>query len=441
MSFVLWYVGVRLRGGSGVLDHSPIDQHMRQAQSWLDGRLDLPGAPGYLEIARYRDRFYDSFPPTPSLFELPLVLLFGRATPSSLVIYLFWLGALGAAFVVLRRRGFAERDAVLASLAFVFATNVYPSCVRANVWAQGSSLGFSLTLIGLAFVVENRRRAGRGPGPGYLLLSLAVGCRPLLLLMAPLFVVLDHRTCGRSLRQAITSALLWMAPGGALLAGLNWARFGDVLEFGHHHLAFARNLPHGLMSPHYLPWHFYHAVLKLPRIQARWPPLEFDMNGTAFWLHNPVLVAALGGLLARRFDPWIRAAAVLAFATIGAGILMYESGGWVQFGFRYVIDLLPAGFVVFAFAFDRFPRLLLAASIATLAINVYGLAGWKHFPRQPRDAPWLQGQPAASPPPDVFRSREMNPRSLIERGGLLVPSDPPLPLTSRSRAVPPNKEG
>ena len=401
VSFVLWYAGVRLRGGSGLLDHSPIDQHTRQAQSWLAGRLDLPGAPGYLEIARYRDRFYDSFPPTPSLVELPLVLVFGRATPSSLVIFVFWVGALWAAYAVLRRRRFSEGDAIVTSLAFVFATNVYPSCVRANVWAQGLSLGFSLTLIGLAFVVENHRRAWRGPGPGYLLLSLAVGCRPLLLLMAPLFVALDHRTCGRSLRAAIVSAALWMAPYGALLAWLNWARFGYVLEFGHHHLAFAQSLPHGLMSPRYLPWHFYHAVLKLPRIQARWPPLEFDMNGTAFWLHNPVLVAALWGLVARRFDPRVRGAAALAFVTIGAGILMYESGGWVQFGFRYVIDLLPAGFVVFAFTFDRFPRLLLAASLVTLALNLYGLAGWKHFPRQPRDAPWLQGVPASPPPADL----------------------------------------
>jgi hypothetical protein len=219
--------------------------------------------------------------------------------------------------------------------------------------------------------------------------------------MAPLFVVLDHRTCGRSLRQAAVSAVLWMAPAGAVLAWLNWARFGDPFEFGHHHLAFARNLPYGLMSPHYLPWHLYHAVLKLPRIQAGWPPLEFDMNGTAFWLHNPVLAAALGALLVRRFDPWVRAAAVFAFVAIGTGLLSYESGGWVQFGFRYIIDLLPAGLVVFAFAFDRFPRWLLAASLVTFALNVYGLAGWKHFPRQPRDAPWLQGLPAEVPPADL----------------------------------------
>jgi hypothetical protein len=91
----------------------------------------------------------------------------------------------------------------------------------------------------------------------------------------------------------------------------------------------------------------------------------------------------------------------------------------VQFGFRYVIDLLPAGFVVFALTFNRFPRLLLVASLMTFALNIYGLAGWKHFPRPPRDAPWLQGLPSSPPPEEV---------------SALAP-------TRRSRPVPSNREG
>src|SRR4051812_32173144 len=65
VSFPLWYGGMRLRGGRGLLDHSPIDQHTRQARAWLQGHLDLPGAPGYLEIADKDGLFYNSFPPTP----------------------------------------------------------------------------------------------------------------------------------------------------------------------------------------------------------------------------------------------------------------------------------------------------------------------------------------------------------------------------------------
>src|SRR5262249_61194456 len=109
-------------------------------------------------------------------------------------------------------------------------------CVRANVWAYGQILGSSLAVLGLAFVMENRGPGFRGPGPGYLLLSLAVGCRPLLALLLPLFLVLDHRTCGRAVREAMASAAAWMAPVALLLAAFNQARFGSPLEFAHHHL-------------------------------------------------------------------------------------------------------------------------------------------------------------------------------------------------------------
>jgi hypothetical protein len=393
VSFPLWYAGLRLRGGKGLLDHSPIDQQTRQAAAWLEGRLDLPQAPDYLEIARKDGRFYNSFPPTPSLVELPLVLLFGARTPSSLVgIYFFWYAALVAQYVVLRRRRFPVASAVFASLAFVFGTNLYATCVRANVWAYGQSLGYCLAVLGLVFVVENRGRGLRGPGPGYLLLSLAVGCRPLLALLLPLFVVLDHRTCGRSLKQAVPSAAAWMAPVALLLAAFNHARFGSPLEFGHHYLAWAEGLPEGLFSLAHLPWNAYHAFLRLPGWRSEPPGLFFDSAGTAFWLNNGILVIALWGLVARPMDRAVKATALFALATIGTGILLYEGEGNAQFGFRYVIDLLPVGFVAFALAYDRATPGMVAVAAASFLVNLYGLAVWKGLPKY---RPGVSAPPAA----------------------------------------------
>jgi hypothetical protein len=388
VSFPLWYAGLRVRGGKGLLDHSPIDQPTRQAASWLQGRLDLVQAPEYLEIARHDGRFYNSFPPTPSLVELPLVLAFGERTPSSLVgIYLFWYAALVAQFLVLRRRGFDSVSATLASLAFVFGTNLYATCVRANVWAYGQSLGYCLASIGLAFVVENRSSGLRGPGPGYLLLALAVGCRPLLLLALPLFLVLDRRTCGRTWGRALRSAVLWMAPVGVLLAGFNLARFGDALEFGHHYLPWAQGLPEGLFSLRHVPWNAFHAFLRLPEWRSEPPYLVFDSAGTAFWLNNGVFLTALWGLLTRPFDHAVKGAAAFGLVTIGLGVLLYEGEGNAQFGFRYVIDLLPIGFVAFAFAYRRFTPAMLALALSSLAVNLYGLAVWKGLPKfRPGDA-------------------------------------------------------
>ena len=381
VSFPLWYGGMRLRGGSGILDHSPIDQHTRQARAWLQGRVDLPSAPGYLEIAEKDGRYYNSFPPTPAVFEAPLVLLFGRNTPSSLVLYVFWLAALLAQYRVLRVRGFDERDAILASLAFIFGTNVYVSCVRANVWAQGQSLGYCLAILGAAFVTGNRRRGIAGPAAGYALLSLAVGCRPLYLSMVPLFLALDHRTSGRALPRAMATGALAMAPFGLALAWYNHARFGSVTEFGHNYLPWAKNLATGIFDVAYLPRNLYHAFVRWPDWTGGWPPLAFDPWGTAFYLNQGILLFVLWGLVARRFDPAVKWTAAFAMAVIAAGIFTYEAGGWRQFGYRYIIDVIPAGFVVFAFAYRRIVRWMLAAFLWSLAANLYGVATWKDLPR------------------------------------------------------------
>lgn len=381
VSFPLWYGGLRLRGGRGLLDHSPIDQHTRQARAWLSGRLDLPAAPGYLEIAEKDGLYYDSFPPTPAVFEVPLLLVFGRETPNSLLIYLFWVAALIAQFHLLRGRGFPHSDAVLASLAFIFGTNVYVSCVRANVWAQGQSLGYCLAILGLAAVTDNRRRGLAGPTAGYALLALAVGCRPLYLSMLPLFLALDRRTSGRTVPRAMATGAAAMAPFGLALAWNNWARFGDPAEFGHHYLPWAKKLPTGIFDVAYLPRNLYHAFVRWPEWTGGWPPVSFDPWGTAFYLNQGILLFVFWGVVARRFDPVVKATAAFAIAVIAAGIFTYEAGGWRQFGYRYIIDLIPAGFVVFAFAYRRFSRWMLFAFLWSLALNVYGVATWKDLPR------------------------------------------------------------
>jgi hypothetical protein len=77
----------------------------------------------------------------------------------------------------------------------------------------------------------------------------------------------------------------------------------------------------------------------------------------------------------------VRATCAFALITIGLGVLCYEGKGNTQFGFRYVIDLLPAAFVAFAFAYRRFTHGMLAAALFSAVVNLYGLAAWKELPR------------------------------------------------------------
>src|SRR5262245_5214768 len=89
--FGLWWLGAALRGGRSLFEHAVIDQHTLQALAWLEGRADLGRRPRYLEVAEFGGRYYVSFPPTPTLVELPLAAVFGRDTPNSLALFGFVL--------------------------------------------------------------------------------------------------------------------------------------------------------------------------------------------------------------------------------------------------------------------------------------------------------------------------------------------------------------
>ena len=63
--------------------HTPWNHFALLAEAWLDGRLDLGGAPpayaGMNDFARFEGRWYVPFPPFPALLVLPWVALAGSA--------------------------------------------------------------------------------------------------------------------------------------------------------------------------------------------------------------------------------------------------------------------------------------------------------------------------------------------------------------------------
>ena len=381
-AFLLIY----LLSGLNPFTNNNYNSYSLQAQSWLQGRLDLPENYAHLEIAVYQGRYYISFPPFPSLVMLPFIPLFGVNTPDHFialcVALLSTLYAYRIAFHCMKDR----RRALFFSLFLVVGSNYLHVSVWGAVWYIAQNMAFLLTLMSFyyAFVPGTKR--------GWLsvfCLACAVGCRPFQLVYAPLtgYLLWQGREQGERFGLFVRKRLAWLWPAigmGLFYMALNYARFGNVFEFGHNYLPEFVEAPDGQFSIAYMLENLKHIWIDLPTISAS-GTLVFSMfNAVAFWIVSPIAVSfvicGLFCLLGRKTRGHGYALWLIVLATVLIHLLllsMHRTMGGHHFGNRYTVDCLPALFVGLCFFLPRRRgRLWPHAALALwgLGVNIWGSA-------------------------------------------------------------------
>lgn len=118
---------------SSIFDHTLWDSYELQADSWLNGRLDVDNNEG-LELAIYKGKYYVSFPPLPSLIVLPFVLVFGvYNTPSNFIIFMIILINIIVAYKILRKHGTNEFNSILLSIGLLLGSNMLSLSMNGGV--------------------------------------------------------------------------------------------------------------------------------------------------------------------------------------------------------------------------------------------------------------------------------------------------------------------
>ncbi|HJL19794.1 MAG TPA: hypothetical protein RMH99_29290 [Sandaracinaceae bacterium LLY-WYZ-13_1] len=396
---------------------SPNNHFSILAQSWLDGHLGLEGRPPHLNDwacydeemhavcpprAQLREgehwRWYVSFPPFPSVLVLPMVALFGLDFSGPL----FWAILAGLApaflFVLLRRlreerispRSFKE-DLVLVAV-FALGTVYFPTAVHGSVWFAAQVVASILLVLFFhgAIGIKHPLLAG-------VALALCFWTRPSTSLWALFFLLEAMRVSRRAdapdappdasvwrklgvwlggvrWRGVIRPCLVFSAPilaVGAVAMWMNEARFEDPFEFGHAYLMIRwrpRIEKWGLFNYHYLSKNLAVFLASLPWLSATAPYLKISRHGLAIWVTSPNLIPALWP---KRVTPLMGS----LFTVTGLVALLdlcYQNSGWVQFGYRFALDYMPALIVLLALSRRRFGvgfGLLLAAAIV---VNTFG---------------------------------------------------------------------
>ncbi|MCY1031074.1 hypothetical protein OV207_06370 [Corallococcus sp. BB11-1] len=394
------------------LRQSAAPHFIYQAQSWLDGRLDVDPQvlPNLEDWACVRlvdgqkvrcegrplrdDRWFVSFPSFPAVVMLPFVALHGyQFNDTSFGVF---VGALAVALFYSLLRFLAQEgetartrdDNVVLSLVLAFGTLFFYCAIRGEVWFGAQVMGVALTCLYVRNAVGARRPLLAG-----LFFSMAVLTRTPLV-FAGLFFVLEALCPGPD-RLAQLKALpttwrpalrklvffgLGAAPLALLAAAYNVYRFGKPGEFGHSYLFNNRvNVDidrFGLFNLEYLSRNLQAAFLKLPQVSLSPPRLSYDPHGLTLLLTLPLLVF----LLVPRTRPRLHWPLWLTVAVCALPGLFYQNTGYMQFGFRFSLDYTPYLLLLFAVGgWSLRNRAVVAALALGVLVNFWGAVAFRGY--------------------------------------------------------------
>ncbi len=302
------------------------------------------------QVQSSQTKYYVSFPPFPAILMMPLYLLFGLNASDTLLTvlmavlngFLFW-----EFLQYLHKKNFYQRSANddLWLLAMFSLSTAHLWCsVLGKVWFTALVVGVTCHFLFLRFAFGMYHP---------LLAGLALGCafstRTTLVISALFFYAQIfwplHDEFDR--KERIKRAILFsIAPLmiGILLLIFNEARFENPFEFGHSYL-FGGNLQrirdYGLFHPIFFQKNFIAAFLLLPKIVLYSPFLLISYHGMAIQFSSPalcwVLFQKVQNQWINRFQAILLVNALLAMILI----LLYQNTGWIQYSFRFILDLLP----------------------------------------------------------------------------------------------------
>ena len=274
----------------------------------------------------------------------------------------------------LRRRYFAETGGgILAAclLALGLASGLPLLMARSDVYEVAIGCGYMLVMVGLAAlgrsIAESGGRRAAWLAGVSLAAGLAVGARPsllpgvLILLLPPFALTAASMSPGPWRPQVFRLACAGLLPltcCGAALAGYNYARFGQILEFGQHYQLTGQisqdgsqhfslgylwfNLRVYLFEPVRWSRHFpFAGGIAVPPLPSGHRPVEDPYGILA---NVPVVALALAAPLARRGRPGTERAALkwLVFALAWlAGSSLLLLGLLDGSCSRYEVDFLP----------------------------------------------------------------------------------------------------
>ena len=344
-----------------------LDYHNLLSQSLINFRLDILNPPTTYDLAYFGGKWYTTWGIIPALILIPLQYIRGQFIPGLYLSVLFSsVNIVLMYFLLLRiKREFLRQMSYFGMciflILFAFGTTHFYVGTLGSVWHVDQITTSFLGLAGIYVIFRKKRKfvhyltsviffsatlLGRPTNVLLSLLPIALYiCDPSVRVM----LAFSSKTRVVLVREIIFLCLPFLFFMSIFFL-FNYVRFNNPLEYGFNYLAETGHLQqlreeNGPFSIRNIPRNLWYMLLEVPSLSLEGKiDLHFNLKGNSiFFLTPPLLAIFLASFIIKRgkkimLDPYVGSLWITAIVTIIPS-LMHHSSGWMQFGYRYSLDI------------------------------------------------------------------------------------------------------
>lgn len=361
--FVYFAVGTQYR-------FSPkwvLDYHNLLTQSLINFRLDIPSPPTTYDLAYFGGKWYTTWGIIPALILIPLQYIKGQFIPTFYLSIIFSsINVVLMYFLLLRvKREFLPQMSsfgiFIFLLLFAFGTTQFYVGTLGSVWHVDQITTSFLGMVGIYIVFRKKRKFIHYLTSIVFFSSTLLG-RPTNVLLSLLPITLY--ICDPSVRAMLSFAsktkavlakqlILLCLPFLIFLSMFllfNYIRFNNPFEYGFNYIHETKHLQqlrekNGPFSVKNIPQNLWYMLFEIPSLTFEEKiDLHFNLKGNSIFFLTPPLLAIFLAFPVMKIGkkimlhPYISSLWITSIITIIPS-LMHHSSGWMQFGYRYSLDV------------------------------------------------------------------------------------------------------
>lgn len=348
-------------------------------------------SPYHYDLSLFHGKWYLNWAPAPILFILPFYIIGGLK--ASDVLYTLFAGIVNIIlfYLVLQEcKKYFYKSLSLFSEIFILVSFAISSpnfflSLTGQIWGTEQIIATMYLLVSYFFYFKflNNKNICVFIA-SVLFFNLAWFSRYVILFngimfLFPFFVLKSNKKLKEQVFLVLTCITAFFF---IIFFSYNYAKFHNPFETGlryhkgniRYHAAIEKDM---LFSPIYVPHNMYYFFLNIPRFSLHRPYVLPDKEGNSIFFIYPCIVLLFyipKKILSQKdTNVFLQLVGIVIFATFSF-LLFYFATGWVQFGMRYFLDIVPLIYVSLIFVIEDVPLLITVPMLLYgIFINIFGI--------------------------------------------------------------------